>query len=128
MAHLQEARRPIQAIEAEVKRLTDDLAAKTLTLEALTEDNRNLRLSIERTKGALEEREFLIRRLERSESNNANVPNSRASTVSTTPRTPWRGAPASAARRAASCGSTPRPSAVTTRCCCWVSATPSSRI
>jgi ParB family chromosome partitioning protein len=73
MAHLQEARRPIQAIEAEVKRLTDDLAAKTLTLEALTEDNRNLRLSIERTKGALEEREFLIRRLERSESNNANV-------------------------------------------------------
>ena len=73
MAHLQEARRPIQAIEGEVRRLTDDLAAKTLTLEALTEDNRNLRLSIERTKGALEEREFLIRRLERSETNNANV-------------------------------------------------------
>jgi pSer/pThr/pTyr-binding forkhead associated (FHA) protein len=32
-----------------------------------------LRASLERTKGALEEREFLIRRLERSESNNANV-------------------------------------------------------
>ncbi|MEA3149231.1 MAG: ral secretion pathway protein, partial [Gammaproteobacteria bacterium] len=73
MAHLQEARRPIQTIEGEVRRLTDDLAAKTVTLEALTEENRNLRLSVERTKGALEEREFLIRRLERSESNNANV-------------------------------------------------------
>jgi chromosome segregation ATPase len=72
-AHLQEARRPIQSIEAEVKRLTDELGAKTLTLEALADENRNLRLSIERTRGALEEREFLIRRLERSESNNANV-------------------------------------------------------
>jgi chromosome segregation ATPase len=73
VAHLHEARRPIQAIEAEVKRLTEELAAKTLTLEALTEDNRSLRLAVERTRGALEEREFLIRRLERSESNNANV-------------------------------------------------------
>jgi chromosome segregation ATPase len=73
MAHLQDARRPVQSIEADIKRLTDELGAKTLTLEALTEENRNLRLSIERTRGALEEREFLIRRLERSESNNANV-------------------------------------------------------
>jgi chromosome segregation ATPase len=73
MAHLHEARRPIQTIEADVRRLTDELAAKTLAFEALTEDNRNLRLTVERTRGALEEREFLIRRLERSESNNANV-------------------------------------------------------
>jgi len=73
MAHLQEARRPIVTIEAEVKRLTEELAAKTQALEALSEQNRELRLSVERTRGALEEREFLIRRLERSESNNANV-------------------------------------------------------
>jgi chromosome segregation ATPase len=73
MAHLQEARRPIEGIEAEVKRLTDEGLAKTATLEALTEENRTLRLTVERTRGALEEREFLIRRLERSESNNANV-------------------------------------------------------
>ncbi len=73
VAQLHEARRPIQSIEAQVRRLTDDLAAKTLTLEALSEENRNLRSTVERTKGALEEREFLIRRLERSESNNANV-------------------------------------------------------
>ena len=73
MAHLHEARRPVQLIEADVKRLTEELAAKTLTLEALTEENRSLRLAVERTRGALEEREFLIRRLERSESNNANV-------------------------------------------------------
>jgi chromosome segregation ATPase len=73
MAHLQEARRPIETIEAEVKRLSDELHIKTGMLEALTEDNRSLRLAVERTRGALEEREFLIRRLERSESNNANV-------------------------------------------------------
>ena len=36
-------------------------------------ENAKLRSSLERTRGALEEREFLIRRLERSESNNANV-------------------------------------------------------
>ncbi len=59
MAHLQEARRPIQSIEADVKRL--DL------------ENRNLRATLDRTRAALEEREFLIRRLERSENNNANV-------------------------------------------------------
>jgi predicted nucleic acid-binding Zn-ribbon protein len=73
MAHLQEARRPIQSIEADVKRLTDELAAKTTALDQLNEGNRTLRATLERTRGALEEREFLIRRLERSESNNANV-------------------------------------------------------
>jgi chromosome segregation ATPase len=73
MAHLQEARRPIQFIEADVKRLTEELAAKTTAARESEEENAKLRASLERTKGALEEREFLIRRLERSESNNANV-------------------------------------------------------
>jgi predicted nucleic acid-binding Zn-ribbon protein len=73
MAHLQEARRPIQSIEADVKRLTGELAATSAAGEALEEENRKLRATLERTRGALEEREFLIRRLERSESNNANV-------------------------------------------------------
>ncbi len=73
VAHLDEARRPIHAIEANLKRLTEELAAKTQAFDALAEENRNLRLAVERTRGALEEREFLIRRLERSESNNANV-------------------------------------------------------
>jgi len=73
MAHLNEARRPIQSIQADVKRLNDDLALKALSIEQLTEDNRGLRTALERTRGQLEEREFLIRRLERSESNNANA-------------------------------------------------------
>ena len=73
MAHLNEARRPVQSIQADVKRLSDELALKTSALEQLNEDNRSLRGALERTRGALEEREFLIRRLERSESNNANV-------------------------------------------------------
>jgi hypothetical protein len=73
MAHLNEARRPIQSIQDDVKRLSDDVALKTLSLEQLNEDNRTLRSALERTRGALEEREFSIRRLERSESNNANA-------------------------------------------------------
>jgi chromosome segregation ATPase len=73
MAHLQEARRPIQSIEADIKRLTDELAAKSAAYGQLDEECRSLRGTLERTRGQLEEREFLIRRLERSESNNANV-------------------------------------------------------
>jgi chromosome segregation ATPase len=73
MAHLQEARRPIQSIEADVKRLTEELAAKSAAFQEFEQENGKLRASLERTRGALEEREFLIRRLERSESNNANV-------------------------------------------------------
>jgi len=73
MAHLQEAKRPIQSIEADVRRLTEELSVKTVNCYELHEDNRKLRAALERTRGALEEREFLIRRLERSESNNANV-------------------------------------------------------
>ena len=73
VAHLNEARRPLQLIEANVKRLSDELAAKTAAFQQLEEDSQKLRATLERTRGALEEREFLIRRLERSESNNANV-------------------------------------------------------
>ena len=73
MAHLKEARRPIETIESEVKHLKEDLALKTLAINDLTEEADKLRTALERTRGQLEEREFLIRRLERSESNNANV-------------------------------------------------------
>lgn len=71
MAHLQEARRPIQVIEGDMKRLQEELAAKTTAAKDLTEETEKLRAALERTRGALAEREFLIRRLERSESNNA---------------------------------------------------------
>ncbi len=73
MAHLKEARRPIETIENDVKRLKEDLGLRTLALTDLTEEADKLRAALERTRGQLEEREFLIRRLERSESNNANV-------------------------------------------------------
>jgi chromosome segregation ATPase len=73
MAHLQEARRPIESIEGDVRRVKEELAAKAAAVAELTEEAEKLRASLERTRGALEEREFLIRRLERSESNNANV-------------------------------------------------------
>jgi hypothetical protein len=73
MAHLLEARRPLEPIEADVKRLTEALAVKSAAFDELDAEARKLRASLERTRGALEEREFLIRRLERSESNNANV-------------------------------------------------------
>jgi chromosome segregation ATPase len=73
MAHLKEARRPIETIEGEVKRLKEELVLKTLVINDLTEEGDKLRAALERTRGQLEEREFLIRRLERSESNNANA-------------------------------------------------------
>jgi hypothetical protein len=73
MAHLNEARRPIQSIQADIKRLNDELALKTANVEQLTEENRTLRGTLERTRGALEERELLIRRLEKNASTNANV-------------------------------------------------------
>jgi chromosome segregation ATPase len=73
MAHLQEARRPIESIEGDARRVKEELAVKAAAVAELTEEAEKLRASLERTRGALEEREFLIRRLERSESNNANV-------------------------------------------------------
>ena len=68
-----ETQRPIQAMVADVSRLTSELAAKAVAFAESEEDNRKLRSTLERTRGALEEREFLIRRLERSESADANV-------------------------------------------------------
>jgi hypothetical protein len=73
MAHLNEARRPIQSVQADFKRVSDELAQKIVSLEKVSEENRTLRTSLERTRGQLEERDLLIRRLERSASNNANV-------------------------------------------------------
>ena len=73
MAHLNEARRPFMSVQAEIKKLNDELVLKGLTIDQLNEDNRSLRANLERTRGALEERELLIRRLERSASNSANV-------------------------------------------------------
>jgi FHA domain len=73
MAHLNEARRPIQSIQGDIKRLNEEIALKNLSIDQLTEENRTLRTTLERTRGALEERDLLIRRLERSANNNANV-------------------------------------------------------
>jgi len=71
VAHLQEARRPIKAIEGDIQGLKDDLSLKNAAIRELTEEGEKLKTALERTRSALEEREFLIRRLERSESNNA---------------------------------------------------------
>jgi len=79
LAHLQAARRqesPPQADNGqgtERKRLADELAARTARVVALEQENRELQAALERTRGALDEREFLIRRLERSESSNASA-------------------------------------------------------
>jgi chromosome segregation ATPase len=73
MAHLNEARRPTEAVQADLERVSDELARKIASLEQASEETRSLRKSLERTRGQLEERDLLIRRLERSASNNANV-------------------------------------------------------
>jgi chromosome segregation ATPase len=73
MAHLKEARRPIESIEGDARRAKEELALKAAALTEVSDEADKLRAALERTRGALEEREFLIRRLERSESNNANV-------------------------------------------------------
>jgi predicted nucleic acid-binding Zn-ribbon protein len=73
MAHLNEARRPVQSIQADITRLNEELASKSTGIDQLTEENRTLRATLERTRGALEGRDLLIRRLERSATNNANV-------------------------------------------------------
>lgn len=86
-AHLELARRPSESGDSASKRVTDELAAKSEELAAksdelaakakaldqVKDENRNLNAALERTRAALEEREFLIRRLERSETNNANA-------------------------------------------------------
>ena len=43
VAHLKEARRPIEAIEGDAKRLTEQLAAKSAAFDALNEESDKLR-------------------------------------------------------------------------------------
>jgi len=73
LAHLHEARRLIGQGNADVKRPTGEPAARSRAMEQLTEENRSLRAALERTRGALEEREFILRRLERGESTDASA-------------------------------------------------------
>jgi pSer/pThr/pTyr-binding forkhead associated (FHA) protein len=79
LAHLQAARRQEPESEAakkeaaERKQLAVELAARIARIAALEQENRELHASLERTRGALDEREFLIRRLERSETSNASA-------------------------------------------------------
>jgi chromosome segregation ATPase len=68
LAHLHEARRLIGQGNADVKRPTAEPDAKSPAMERLTEENRSLRAALDRTRGALEEREFILQRLERGES------------------------------------------------------------
>ena len=69
LAHLQEARRLSGLGGAEANRPTGEAASRSRAVEQLTEENRSLRAALDRTRGALEEREFLLRRLERSDVN-----------------------------------------------------------
>jgi chromosome segregation ATPase len=79
LAHLRAAVRqeaPAKADDGQVaerERLADELAARTARILALEQENRDLEAALQRTRGALDEREFLIRRLERSESSNASA-------------------------------------------------------
>jgi hypothetical protein len=79
LAHLHAARKQTPDLEGDVKRKADqkhfseELATRDLRVSELEQENRDLKAAIERTRGALDEREFMIRRLERSESNNATV-------------------------------------------------------
>lgn len=68
---LEEAQRPAKNLEAEVNKLAVELADKSTRIETLNAENRDLRRQYERTEGALHEREFLIRRLERNAANSA---------------------------------------------------------
>jgi hypothetical protein len=73
LAHLQEARRLIGQGNSEVKRPPGEPAARSRAMEQLAEENRSLRAALDRTRGALEEREFILRRLERGEGTDANT-------------------------------------------------------
>jgi chromosome segregation ATPase len=72
-ARLQEIRRPADEAEAEVQRLNAALASKVQEVESAQDENRKLQGSLELARGALKEHEFLIRRLERNASSNAQV-------------------------------------------------------
>ena len=72
-ARLQDMRRPADEAEAEVQRLIAALASKVQEVESAQEENRKLQGSLEHARGALEEREFLVRRLESSANSNAQI-------------------------------------------------------
>jgi chromosome segregation ATPase len=79
LAHLQAARRQESRDEidakraAERKRLSEELTERNVRISELESENRQLQVNVQRLRGALDEREFLIRRLERSESTNASA-------------------------------------------------------
>ena len=73
LAHLQESRRLIGQGNADVNRPTAESAAGSRAMDQLTEENRSLRAALDRTRGALEEREFILRRLERGENTDASA-------------------------------------------------------
>lgn len=73
LAHLREARRLIGQGNAEVKQPAAEPTARSRAMEQLSEENRSLRAALDRTRGALEEREFILRRLERGESTDASA-------------------------------------------------------
>jgi len=77
LVHLQEARRLLRVGNAEAERTGEPAAgapaARSRAMEQLAEENRSLQAALDRTRGALEEREFILRRLERSESTDANT-------------------------------------------------------
>jgi len=73
MTLLQGARRPAQAFEADLKRLTEELAAKDGIAAVLDEQNRKLAAILEWTCAAVEECKFIMRRLDPSESGSADI-------------------------------------------------------
>jgi chromosome segregation ATPase len=88
LAHLQAVRRQQAQLGAdtshvaEAERLTKDLAARSARVVALERENRELLVALDRARGALDERELLISRLERSESSNANAPDTSQTAIS----------------------------------------------
>ena len=70
LAHLQASHRHESGPAGDDKLVAERQRAR---LAELDEENRQLKATLERTRGALDEREFLIRRLERSETDAANV-------------------------------------------------------
>ena len=83
-AHLQAARRPPESVDPGTQWVMHEPAAKATALDQVKQENRNLSAELERARDALKEREFLIRRLGRSESNDANAPGRMQTTIERT--------------------------------------------
>ena len=69
-AHAAHAR-PVPSIEADVQRLTTELAVKSAANAEFDDENRKLRVALERARAALAERDVLIRGLQSGESEDA---------------------------------------------------------